>query len=364
MKTLPFLALMAVSAFSFSQSDPEKEDLKRQVEQLKKEQKETQEKFEKRLAELEKKMADKAKKESEPPRIKTEIVNQFRADFDSNANDSAYMRRIEMRFSGQVSPKVSWFVMVDPAKNLRQDANGVIDQSSRILQDAIINYKLSDSWSVDFGQKKIPFSMEALQRTSELDTLERALFLSQGKFGDVRDLGAWINYKQPELEVTAAALNGLGESQNQKDTNEQKSFGVRAVYKPASVKGLQFGAAGVSGTGPADKKKERLGLEAMYRGQALTLKSEVANAITDGKRGSGWYGHVGYKFQPKLEGILRYDTFDPDRSLGGDDTRDWILGVNYFVQGYETFLQFNVVNRRNGDGSRRTLWQFGLQTRW
>lgn len=255
-------------------------------------------------------------------------------------------------------------VMIDPAKSLRQDANGVIDQSSRILQDAYASVSLGGPYSVDFGQKKIPFGMEALQSSGMLDTLERALFLSQGRLGDVRDQGLWFNAKWPELEATASVLNGAGETQNQKDLNEQKSWGGRVVYKPRAVPGLQVGGAAISGTPPSGLKKERLGLEAQYKNDEWTLKSEVATGLTDGKRATGWYGHVGKKFTKEFEAILRYDTYDPDRATVQDDVNDLILGMNYYLQGHDAKLQFNWVNRRFGDSSRRTFWQFGLQTRW
>jgi hypothetical protein len=217
---------------------------------------------------------------------------------------------------------------------------------------------------VDVGQKKIPFSLEALQSTGELDTLERALFLSQGKFGDVRDQGLWVNAKFPEVAASFAVTNGAGETQNQRDANEQKNYGGRVVFKPNSVPGLQIGAAAISGNDPANFKKERIGFEAQFKRDEWTLRTEAATALSGGLRQTGWYGHAGYKFQPDFEAILRYDTYDPNRAATGDDVTDLIFGLNYYLQGHDAKLQLNWINRRLGDTTRRTLWQLGLQTRW
>ncbi len=358
------IALLALSSTAAISPAQDTGDLKKEIEQLKQQQKAMQEQFEKKIDELEKKLDAKQKAPADAHPIKTEVMSQLRYDFDSAGTDSFYTRRIEIKFSGQVNPKVSWAVMFDPAKTLKQDANGNVDQTSRMLQDATISFALGGPWSVDVGQKKTPFSAEALQKTSELDTLERTLFLAQGHYGDVRDQGLWINAKFPEVEATAAVLNGVGENQNQRDLNDQKSYGFRAVYKPKSVAALQVGASFLTGQAPTDQNRERAGLDAVYKKDGLTLKSEVATALTDGVRGRGWYGHVGYMFQPKLEGVLRYDRFDPNLENGGDDVTDTTLGINYYIQGHDAKLQLNWVNRLYGDNTHRSLWEFGVQTRW
>jgi len=358
-------AFAAVTPLAFAQDDPEKAQLRKELAELRQQQSQMQEKFDKRITELEKKLNEKPKdKPAEGHVVKTEVLNQLRYDFDSGANDSFYSRRLEVKFTGQVNKKVSFTAMADFAKTLKQDANGNVDQGSRILQDAYASVALGGPWSIDLGQKKIPFSMEALQSTGELDTLERALFLAQGKFGDVRDQGLWVNAKFPEVTATAAVTNGAGETQNSKDGNEQKSYGGRVVFKPKSLPGFQVGGSAISGTDPSNFRKERVGFEAMYKNADWTLKTEAATALTGGIRQTGWYGHAGYKFQPDFEAILRYDTFDPNRAVNADDITDVIFGLNYYLQGNDAKLQLNMVNRRFGDTSHRTMWQLGLQTRW
>lgn len=361
--TATFLMLMTAMT-CFAQQDPEKEEMKRQIAELKQSQKQMQDLFDKKIADLEKKLESKSEAKKQPE-VKFNGLLQSRLDFDSAAADSFYSRRMELKFSQQLNDRFGWTVMVDPAKELKLNGAGTaINQNSKILQDAYVTFNFGQGWVLDLGQKKIPVSYEALMPTSEVDLAERALFSSQGKLADVRDIGAQLSFKRPEFQVTAAALNGLGESQNTKDANDQKSFGGRAVFTPTTVKGLHLGTSAIAGTGPNGTKSERYGYEAQYKNGEWTFRSELVSALDANVRARGAYIHAGYKFAPQWEALARYDTFDPNRQLAGDDLEDRILGLNYWMFDEKAKLQFNWVDRKTGSGTHRSLWQFGLQVKW
>jgi hypothetical protein len=40
----------------------------------------------------------------------------------------------------------------------------------------------------------------------------------------------------------------------------------------------------------------------------------------------------------KLQGVVRYDSFDPNGSLTGDQTRSWPVGTNYYIRGHDLKL--------------------------
>jgi phosphate-selective porin len=65
----------------------------------------------------------------------------------------------------------------------------------------------------------------------------------------------------------------------------------------------------------------------------------------------GYYGSVGYRLTPKLEGVLRYDYLDANRDLGGDtEVRDIIAGLNYYIKGNNAKIQVNVLRRNGAEG--------------
>lgn len=364
-KALLVTFISATTVIANAQQDPEKAELRRQLEELKKAQQDMQKNFDKKIADLERKLEAKDRTKAEALPVKIEGLLQTRADFDSGASDSFYIRRSELKFSGKVSPRVGWTVMIDPAKELRLNTAGTaVNQNSRILQDAFATVELGGPWSVDIGQRKIPVSFEALMPTYSVDTLERALFISQGRLADQRDIGVQLYGKWPDFEMTAAALNGTGESQNTKDPNDQKTFGGRIVYKPRALQGLHLGASSLSGTGPTGTKTERQGLEAQWKREKLTLRSEVVTGLDANVRSRGAYGLIGYQMSPQWQALAKLDAYDPNLQAMADETTDTILGVNYFLSGHNAKFQFNWVSRRLGNGSKRSMWQFGLQTRW
>ena len=68
----------------------------------------------------------------------------------------------------------------------------------------------------------------------------------------------------------------------------------------------------------------------------------------------GGYVHFAYKLTPRWEGILRYDTFDPDThretTAASVTERDYIAGVNYLVDKHYVMAQFNCVRKTFRDG--------------
>ena len=283
--------------------------------------------------------------------------------------DTFKTRRMEIKFSGQINPKVKWAAMIDPAKKL--DVNKTVDsgtgdlsdvsikQETRILQDALINYTLSPTTSLDVGQYKIPVGMEGLASSASLDTVERALFTIRGNkettgvFGDFRDLGVTVRGLFDSGEYQVGLFNG--EKQNNPDLNDTKSGAARVVFRPKSTPGLQFGASFFKGLNSAALfDRRRIGGELRYERNALTLASEILSGTDETASGDldadGWYALAGWKLNPRNQLVLRYDVWNtpsPTSTNGGDEN-DLTLGWNYFITKHNAKLQLNLV-RKNFD---------------
>ena len=91
-----------------------------------------------------------------------------------------------------------------------------------------------------------------------------------------------------------------------------------------------------------------------YEYKKLWLRAEYANAngsnggdgLTTKKR-QGWYVTLGYHITKKLEAILRYDEFDPDKTIGNNNQREYTAGFNYYVKGQALKLILNYVYCQN-----------------
>ncbi len=155
------------------------------------------------------------------------------------------LRRTEIALSGEIAPEIEWKVMFDPAKALSVNKTLTtllessvlkdigINQASNMLQDAFVTVHLNDRLHIDVGQRKIPLSLEGLQSSATLETIERALFASDrargGTYGDVRDLGIALRTKASFSEYEVGLFNGSGENQNDLDKNDQKALIGRIV---------------------------------------------------------------------------------------------------------------------------------------
>ncbi|HEY7545641.1 MAG TPA: porin, partial [Blastocatellia bacterium] len=156
------------------------------------------------------------------------VVQAWFSAGNEGFHDSFRLRRAQLRFSGELNPKIKWTVMLDAAKALSinnsfdDDGEGLksdsmIDQSSRILQEAYTTLDYIPRIHLDMGQFKVPISLEMLQQASTLDTIERALFISdrsRGAIGIARDLGVMMRGRlHPQVDYQLGVFNGSGEHQ-------------------------------------------------------------------------------------------------------------------------------------------------------
>ena len=302
-------------------------------------------------------------------------------------NDTVRIRRAELKLSGDITPKARWTVMFDPAKALSSNntfttvngtqvvSNSSPNQASRILQDAFITLSYINNVTVDIGQYKIPLSQEGLQSSAALDTVDRALFMSDrsrgGGLGDIRDIGVTFRggiTKNADYQI--GFFNGVGENQNDTDRNDQKAVIGRFVVRPPFIKGLQIGASGAWGNGSGQSRRDRLGGEAVYTRDKFKFKTEVMGGVDGEIHRLGFYQHFGYRFAPKLEGIFRFDSWDPDRRRENGSAnvteRDYIVGLNYYINENNLKLQLNYLRKtfNNGVVPSRNLFLVNLQTAW
>ena len=324
--------------------------------------------------------------------IKLKLSGLFQGWYTATSGpavDSFRLRRTELKFSGDMSSRVKWALMFDAAKALSLSTSSAmvggqqvligssIGQSGRVLQDAFASLVVSPSLTIDLGQQKLPLSMEGVQSSGKLETIERALFMSDkargGGYGDVRDLGLMVRGKlaRGHLDYFAGVFNGLGESQNDQDKNDQKDLAVRLLARPTFVKGLQVGGSfardGFKRLSQAGR--ERHGVELLYARGALGLKSEVMFGRDGAVPRRGGYVQATQRLNRNLQAIFRFDTWDPDsRTNAAADTvaeRDWLSGVTYTIANSGAWLQLNYVRKTFADvAPARNLFIANIQSTW
>lgn len=296
---------------------------------------------------------------------------------DRGLADTFRIRRTELYFTGSVTKKARFQVMVDPAKTLSLDLTTTpvaVSQSSRILQNAFITLDYVPKVQVNIGQFKLPLSLEGLQSSGRLDTVERALFASDrargGAYGDVRDLGLIVSGGAGRrMDFQAGVFNGVAESQNEVDRNDQKALAGRLVARP--VDGLQVGTSGAWGNGGgARPRRDRYGAELQLARGAFLFRSEVMAGRDGPLNRRGFYGHVGYRFGSKVEGVFRLDGWDPDTASESTPASvselDYVTGFNVFLSQHNLKLQVNYIRKTFGSEAlpSRNLLLVNTQTFW
>lgn len=250
---------------------------------------------------------------------------------DPTIKDGFRLRKSDLKFSGILSPKLKWRVTFDAAKVLTVNkttskvedstvvTDAAIDQRSRILQDAALTYTVNNSMSIDVGQQIIPLSLEGTISTSNVETVERTLFIVERSravgLGDIRDIGVSANGQTlNSIEYHVGVFNETGEDAGSTDTNDQKALMGRVVYHPTFFKGLGVGGSGGFEGGPPSQHRERTAGEIQFRDAVITLRSEFMSARDGNLRRFGWYGLTAVRPTKRVQLVARWDDWDRDRS--------------------------------------------------
>lgn len=305
------------------------------------------------------------------------LLQGWMASGDAGFQDTFRIRRAELKFSGDLGRNVGWVVMVDPSKSLGLTTSGgttSVNQASRVLQDAFITAGRPVQLALTAGQFKVPISREGLESSAALDTVERALFISDrargGAYGDIRDVGLAVRRSIADrYDFTFGIYNGTGESQNETDRNERKAIGGRFNTRIAGIEGLQLGTSAAWGGGSGEARRDRATADVLFVRGALKLKSEIAAGRDGSLERFGYYVHGGYRVAPRVELIARLDQWDPDTDSDATPAsareRDYIAGANFSIT-ESLRVQANLVRKTfAGDVSAdRNLLLINMQTSW
>ncbi len=298
------------------------------------------------------------------------------------------IRRAEIKISGRISPVVAWTMMFDVSKPLSLSATTTnvsgtpvvsaasVNQSSRLMQDAILTLDASPRFHIDAGQFRLPLGNVGSSSSAILETIERPMFQADrargGALGDVRDIGFVVRGPATSFaDYWLGAFNGGGETQNSTDANNQKSLVGRITFK-TPVNGLRVGASGlysgVDSAGPM--RKDRYGLELAFIRGAYLARVEMAHGTDAATDRNGGFVLVGYRPIRPLQVVARFDSWDPDAKR--DDTAasvratDLMVGATWALAGENAKVQVNLSQRRfAGDLLARTNQLLvNLQASW
>lgn len=72
------------------------------------------------------------------------------------------------------------------------------------------------------------------------------------------------------------------------------------------------------------------------------LRTKSSPDATADFTASGWSAIAGYHVIPKkLQAVVRYETYDPNTAVSGDESDTWTVGFNYFIKGDDLKFSLN-----------------------
>ena len=170
-------------------------------------------------------------------------------------------------------------------------------------------------------------------------------------FGTVRRLGARISGDYSLFDYDLGVYSS--------DTYFQSFFpGTEFIgwlnFKPLGKTDGKYGKLTLGGGVQSGKRDNNYTVTGAYIGYAykkLWINMEWADA--DGyngpvgysvdKKASGFYSTLAYRFTPKIQGLIRYDQFDPNKNVFNSNIREYTAGINYFIKGQGLKLVLNYV---------------------
>lgn len=267
--------------------------------------------------------------------------------------DTFVIRRARLSLSGELIKKIRFKLQVDATRN-------------PILVDAQIDFVFRPELDLRIGQFYLPFSRENRTSAGDLDTVLRSQVVDKlapgrdnGSLG--RDIGVMVTGKFSIVEYMAGIFNGSGI--NKLDTNEEKDLSARLVLRPAGfleVGGSVYDGRNSPAQGIPSVTRDRTGLEAALTLGSFSLRSEYISGKDDQISKSGWYVQGLYNIlRKKLQAVVKWDSYDQDKSALLDRTDILTLGGNWFFAARTKLMIDYNLYRTDGEGT--TNWAVFVQ---
>jgi phosphate-selective porin OprO/OprP len=327
----------------------------------------------------------------------TQVVYQnFEHPLAGKYYDGFSIKRARLDFQGHFSSQFDYRVLVDFVG--QSGANGTAptggQQISPFLVEAYVTYKPFSWLNVKAGQMIVQFSQENITQDRNLDLIERSQVVNAlvARKGDAanglvdsignqngRDIGIQLNGSLVPLEgrhlidYYVQLLDGAGI--NTLDNNQSKDVDARLVLHPLrflSLGGSYYdGFDRFTGTTTKDQLRTRWGLEADLELNNLSLKSEYIHGqdgSSNSKTGAvatlhqGWYGQVGYFILPRhLQGVFRYDWYDPNTAKTQVNSTYYDFGLNYFFNVWTKVQVYYSLRNQQGAAINNNMFEAQLQ---
>lgn len=282
----------------------------------------------------------------------------------TGTRDRFYFRRARFYIAGAFAEHFDFKAELDLQGNTLGASTGNLARANEVF----INWNRYEAANLRFGQLKPAYGAEALLSDTKTVTIERAL--SSDRLTDGRQLAVGVagTLLEKQLGYYVVAANGNGANVSAND-NSKFQRSARVTWSPKLPKDagkLTLGAAGLWSTDAGLAKSDfgfagnsftgsraMRGVDATWSWQRFDLSTEwlrgtfePANATPRAKlQAQGWQATAAFFLLPgKLQGVARYEEFDPNTEAGGNTFHMSTFGLNYLLKGDDIKLMVDYLN--------------------
>jgi len=293
----------------------------------------------------------------------------------SSDNERFYLRRARLNATAFFQEDFEAKVETEFAGSL-SEANAMRAQ----LTDGYLLWKAHPEFQVQAGQFKTPFGYEQLASDPRLYTIERSL--GNDRLTLNRQIGGQLagDLLEQRLRFAGGLFNGTSVNSSSNDNSKFTLVGRLSAIPLAPAKNtsgprLALGINGylsdddqasgqpgefkfnTSTNKTADNtfagERSGWGVDAQFSVSRFELWAEFLGARyepdnevpADHLDSEAWYTQASWYFLPnRLQGVVKYDTFDPNTKAAKDGTDTWTVGLNVYLRDHDLKLQFNYLS--------------------
>ncbi len=278
---------------------------------------------------------------------------QTRVVYQKDIGMTATINRARLQASGTIATGFSYKIQGEFR------TGNALRAASVSLTDAYIRYA-HQSFGVQVGQFKTPFTWEYLTSIADLETLDRSTVVDS--LAPKRDIGLMADYQAGKYVLfSAGVFNGEGIN-----TTSNKDSTVLAVARVAikPTPSIMVGVNAARWFGDS----LRYGVDVAYTDTRFLARGEYlggARDSLDARDDWGWYGVVGFKPTPKVQLIAKYEDFRREVIGPQFKNRAYSIGINTFPVIPTVRLSAFYVSRKVGQpGIRKSALQTQLQVKF
>lgn len=251
-----------------------------------------------------------------------------------SAHENFRIRRFELKLSGSTTESTRWWGVVDFAKSPSVGAAATSD--NKVLQDLGVALLLPYNFEIALGQFKLPATIEGGDNSGDLILPERSFVARY--YGERRDAGVMLTYKDDRIKVSGMVSNGSNASgaasANQNEVNNTKDTTGRVdigIFDKMLNIGL-FATSGLYGTNSALIYRGFGGADMRLKWERLTTTIIYVQGKSNSFENTGTSFDINYRFADEMSVAARTESFI-DKAVTDNISTASTFGLSYYFKG-------------------------------